>query len=111
MGHILFWAIIRFTLVMFGSWAIRDYVDDLGQWWVMFFTLVTVVVIYPAQLAYRKHSDHVQVVKENSLCATCKNYVPENTLCAMLDEHVSEGVTPCQGMSWEPVAVKEYAGD
>ena len=108
MGHILFWALIRFTVIMFGSWAVRDSFDDLGQWWTMFFLLVSVVVIYPAQLAYRKHSQEVEVVRENSLCATCKHYVSENMLCSILDEHVTEHKTPCEGMSWEPVAVREF---
>jgi hypothetical protein len=108
MGHILYWALLRFAIILFASWAIRDWVDDPSQWWTMFFLSVTVLVVYPAQMAYQKHQREVQRT-DNSLCATCKHYIRDNTLCSVLDEHVTIAHTPCEGVSWEPASVSEYA--
>lgn len=90
---------------MFAAWALVDVIQDRGEWWLMFFLSVSVVVVYPAQLAYQKHRDNIKVTSANSLCATCKFYLEESVLCAVLDEHVTPKYTPCEGSAWEPIPV------
>ena len=106
MGDIIYWGLLRFVLVLAGAWLLYSYAPNYGDWWTMFFVGVAVIVIYPAQLAYRRHLDQVRRASRNSLCATCKHYVVDNTLCAVTDEHVTREYTPCSGMAWEPIQIE-----
>lgn len=93
---------------MLGSWALYDKLESPGEWWTLFFVALTVVVIYPAQIAWQRHNLQVKRTSEETLCSTCKHYLTDNTLCSVLDEHVEiDGHPPCEGMSWEPLPVSE----
>jgi hypothetical protein len=105
MGAIIYWALLRFVIVLFGMWALKDQVAVYGDWWTMFFVAVYVVVLYPAQLMYRKHNSSIRQASTNGLCASCKHYVHDTALCGVLDEHVTFNYTPCEGTAWEPVSV------
>jgi uncharacterized membrane protein len=101
MGEIIYWGLIRFVAVVFGAWLLYTYVPNYGDWWTMFFVGVAVLVIYPAQIAFRRHTKEVRRASMNPLCATCKHFEPEATLCALLDLHVTKNYTPCEGAGWE----------
>jgi hypothetical protein len=107
MGSIIYWGIVRFAIVLLFSWVIVDRVDDYSGWWTMFFVALVVVVIYPAQLSYRKLTYEAERASRNSLCGNCKHFAEEAVLCTVTDEHVTRDYTPCEGLQWEP---KEIAG-
>ncbi len=102
MGAIIYWAIVRFAIVIVVAWALHDRVQDYGDWWSMFFVAVAVVVLFPIQLQYRKHQQKVDETNEDSLCGSCMYYAKDSMLCTKLDEHVTLDYIPCEGMGWEP---------
>jgi len=90
---------------MIGAWLLYYLVPEYGDWWMMFFIAVSVVVFYPAQLAWRRHVSDIRRASRNGLCATCKYFAPRMALCSKLDEEVREDYTPCGGEGWDPAAV------
>ena len=104
MGEIIYWGLIRFAVILVGAWVLYSYVPNYSDWWTMFFVAVSVVVIYPAQLAWRKHTESIRNANRNGLCATCTHFRASEALCAKLDEHVQIDYTPCGGEAWEPVS-------
>lgn len=102
-GAIIYWALVRFAIVMLAAWVLFAYIPNYSDWWTMFFVSVTLIVVYPAQLAYRKHLAAVRRAEQNGLCATCRHYAREEMLCTRLDEHVRKDYTPCDGEGWEPL--------
>jgi hypothetical protein len=105
MGAIIYWGLVRFAIVLFACWAMMSYIGDYSEWWTMFFVAVSVVVIYPAQMAYRRHASAIKRANRNELCATCRYHDAENALCTSLDEHVTMRYTPCGGSDWEPIGI------
>ena len=103
MGAIIYWGLIRFSIVLVATWALIIYAPNYGDWWTMFFVGVAVVVIYPAQLAYRQHIKSTKRAAQNGLCAGCRHFVPDSSLCGALDVHVTATFTPCEGSLWEPI--------
>ena len=103
MGAIIYWGFVRFALVLLGSWLLYNYVPNYSDWWSMFFLGVAVIVIYPAQLQYRKHLRVTRRAAQNELCATCRHFQPSEALCGALDVHVRKNFTPCEGEAWEPL--------
>jgi hypothetical protein len=101
-GAIIYWGLVRFAAVLIGAWFLYSYVPNYSEWWSLFFVAVSVVVIYPAQLAYRKHISQIDSANQNALCATCKHLISSEALCSRLDEHISKTYTPCGGEGWEP---------
>jgi hypothetical protein len=101
-GAIIYWGLVRFAVVLAVSWLLYSYVPNYGEWWSLFFVAVSVVVIYPAQIAWRKHIATVRSANQNALCATCKNLALSEALCKVTDEHVRIDYTPCEGAAWEP---------
>jgi len=104
-GSIIYWGLIRFALVLVGAWILYAYVPQYSDWWTLFFVSISVVVIYPAQLAWRKHLAEVRQAARNGLCATCRYYLADETLCSKLDEHVQAEYTPCGGEGWDPLPI------
>jgi len=107
MGEIIFWALVRFLVVLAGAW-LYGAGDSIEQRAVIFFVAVSAVVIYPAQLSYRKHERRVKRASSNALCASCKHFVSDSTLCAVLDVHVTRAYSPCEGEAWEPLGSAEF---
>jgi len=101
MGSIIYWGLLRFTLVLIGLWLARGYVENYGDWWTFFFFSVMAVVLYPAQLAYRKHFTRVRRIEKNVMCSSCKHYAADEALCTALDEAVTTIRIPCEGFMWE----------
>ena|ERR1017187_2386740 len=106
MGAIIYWGLVRFVLVLIAAWVLYSFVPNYEDWWMMFFISVAVIVIYPAQIAWRKHIASIRSASRNGLCATCKYFRPSEALCAKLDEHVRIDYTPCGGEGWEPVGFR-----
>jgi hypothetical protein len=106
MGAIIYWGLVRFVLVLIAAWVLYSFMPNYQDWWMMFFIAVSVIVIYPAQIAWRKHIASIRDANRNGLCATCKYFRPSEALCAKLDEHVLIDYTPCGGEAWEPVGIK-----
>ena len=101
-GAIIYWGLVRFAAVMIGAWLLYSYIPNYSEWWTMFFIAVSVIVIYPAQLAWRKHAVQIRRANQNALCATCRYLIPSEALCSKLDEHVRKNYTQCGGEGWEP---------
>lgn len=106
MGAIIYWALVRFAVVMVGAWVLYFYIPKYSDWWTMFFISVTLIVVYPAQLAWRKQLDAIRRAEQNGLCATCRYFARREALCSKLDEHVRSDYTPCGGESWEPMGIE-----
>ena len=106
MGAIIYWALVRFALVMLGAWVLFAYIPKYSDWWTMFFVSVTLIVVYPAQLQWRKQLDAIRRAEQNGLCATCRYYARREALCTKLDEHVRKDYTPCGGEGWEPLGIE-----
>src|SRR4051812_49273657 len=106
MGAIIYWGLVRFAILMVAMWLLYSYVPNYSEWWTLFFIAVGVIVIYPAQIAFRKHQEATSRANQNPLCATCRNFVPREALCGALDEHVKKHYTPCEGQAWEPIATE-----
>ncbi len=102
MGAIIYWAILRFAIVLVSTWLLYSYVPNYGEWWMLFFIATGVVVIYPAQIAYRQHLRTMKRAHRNALCATCRHFIESEVLCSVTDEHVTQYYTPCEGQAWEP---------
>ncbi len=103
MGAIIYWGLVRFAIVLVAAWLLYSYVPNYGDWWSLFFVAVAVVVIYPAQLAWRKHVRVIRRANQNALCATCRHLASREALCKITDEHVRRDYTPCDGDAWEPM--------
>jgi hypothetical protein len=103
-GEIIYWGLIRFAAVLVAAWVLYSVVPNYSDWWMMFFIAVSVIVVYPAQLAWRKHVTSIRHANQNALCATCRHLVPSEALCGKLDEHVTKDYTPCGGEGWEPLS-------
>src|SRR5581483_7307881 len=80
-GAIIYWGLIRFALVLVGAWVLYNFMPNYSDWWTLFFVAVGLVVVYPAQLAWRKHVETVRHASRNGLCATCRHFAAEETLC------------------------------
>lgn len=102
MGAIIYWGLVRFAALLLAAWLLYAYVPNYGEWWSIFFVGVAVVVIYPAQLAWRKHVATVRSANQNALCATCRHLATREALCRVTDEHIRSDYTPCDGVAWEP---------
>ncbi|MFI5201511.1 MAG: hypothetical protein ACHQNE_03910 [Candidatus Kapaibacterium sp.] len=105
MGAIIYWGLVRFALVVLAAWALYGFIPNYGDWWTLFFVAVGVVVVYPAQLAWRKQEEVIRRANQNGLCATCKHFARREALCTRLDEHVRKDYTPCGGKGWEPLEI------
>ena len=101
MGEIIYWGLLRFALVLVGAWLLYSLVPEYNDWWMMFFIAVATIVIYPAQLAWRKHASSIRRANQNPLCATCRHLATREALCKVTDEHVRQDYTPCEGQAWE----------
>lgn len=102
MGEIIYWGLVRFAIVLIAAWVAYRFIPNYGDWWALFFVAVSVVVVYPAQLAWRKHQQTISGANQNALCATCRYLAEREALCTKLDEHVRIDYTPCGGEGWEP---------
>ena len=105
MGAIIYWGLVRFALVLVFAWLIYSFVPNYSDWWMLFFIAVAVIVIYPAQIGWRKHVSAVRRANQNELCATCRNLQQREALCTITDEHVRKNYTPCGGEAWEPIQI------
>ena len=105
MGPIIYWGLVRFSIVLVAAWLLYGHIPEYTDWWTMFFVAVGVVVVYPAQLQWRKYMGEVRAASRNGLCATCRYFGPREALCRKLDEHVREDYTPCGGQAWEPASI------
>jgi len=101
-GEIIYWGLIRFAIVLVAAWVLYSVVPNYSDWWMMFFIAVSLIVVYPAQLAWRRHQHTIRRANQNALCATCRHFAPREALCTKLDEHVMKDYTPCGGEGWEP---------
>jgi hypothetical protein len=104
-GAIIYWGLVRFALVLVLAWLLYSFVPNYGDWWMLFFIAVAVIVIYPAQLAWRKHISTIGQANQNALCATCRHLISREALCSVTDEHVRSDYTPCNGEAWEPTQI------
>lgn len=102
MGSIIYWGLLRFTIVLVSMWVLRSHIEEYGDWWGLFFLAVGVVVLYPAQIAWQRHRARVKIINNNVLCVTCKHYDAQEALCTALDELVTSEIVPCQTLMWEP---------
>lgn len=102
MGSIIYWGLLRFTIVMAAFGLLKSQISDYGDWWGLFFLTMGIVVLYPAQIAYQRHRSRVKLINNNVLCVSCKHYNPDEALCTALDELVLSEIVPCEGIMWEP---------
>ena len=105
MGAIIYWGLVRFALVLIIAWLLYSFVPNYSDWWMLFFIAVAVIVIYPAQLSWRKHVSTISRANQNALCATCRNLISREALCSVTDEHFRKNYTPCDGEAWEPIQI------
>jgi uncharacterized membrane protein len=102
MGSVVYWGLLRFTIVLCVFWFLRVQISDYGDWWALFFLSMGIVVMYPAQIAYQRHRSRVKIINNNVLCVSCRHYNPDEALCTALDQHVTTELVPCETVMWEP---------
>lgn len=100
-GSIIFWGIIRFSLVLISFVILKTQIEDYGDWWGLFFLAMGIIVLYPAQIMYQRHRSRVRIINQNVLCVTCKHYAEDEALCTALDQHVTSELIPCETLMWE----------
>ena len=101
MGSIIFWGIVRFSIILISFTILRSQIEDYGDWWGLFFLAMGIVVLYPAQIMYQRHRSRVRIINNNVVCVSCKHYAADEALCTALDEHVTNEIVPCNGLMWE----------
>ncbi len=86
--------IIMSIFLLFMNWDYRQY------WFIALFFL-WFLAIYPGYRQYQKFNQRIEIIKEETLCGSCKNFEPTSQLCKIYDEHISKTYLPCEGESWE----------
>lgn len=104
-GSIVYWGIIRLTLVIVALWVLYYYID-YGTWWMIGIVSLYVVVVHPIIIQYEMYREQNKIVLESSLCSSCRYFDVTAVLCTKLDEHPTENYLPCEGMYWEPKMVE-----
>jgi len=100
-GTIVFGGLIRLSMIVIVTWLISDY-WEFYQFWPLFSLMVIMIVFYPAYREMSIFSDTVEILKESTLCGSCKHFEPSAQICSRYDEHITEHHIPCEGMDWEP---------
>jgi glucan phosphoethanolaminetransferase (alkaline phosphatase superfamily) len=101
MGEIVFWTLIRISILIPIVWISQNYLD-FKFWGIVSITAIYLVVIHPVIISYKKFEEKNKEVNENSLCATCRHYDKSAVLCMKYDKHPSMNFVPCDGNDWEP---------
>jgi len=101
MGEIVFWTIIRTSLLIPIIWILRGYLD-YPFWWTFSLMLIYGVIVHPTVIQYNIFISKNKSVLEGTLCSSCKNFDRTAVLCLKYDEHPSTEYLPCDGIDWEP---------
>jgi len=101
MGEIIFWTIIRISVVIPVLWILESYISQ-QLWWLVGTLSIYVIIIHPAVIHYNLFKSKNKDILESTLCSTCKNFDQSAILCILHDKHPTKVYLPCQGIDWEP---------
>lgn len=101
MGEIIFWTIVRITILIPILWVLQGYFNT-EFWWTIGVLAIYGVIIHPAVIHYRLFKSKNKEVLESTLCSTCVHFDKSAILCMLYDKHPSKIYLPCDGMDWEP---------
>ena len=96
------WGIIlrSFIIIMLTFLLLMD--RDYQQYWFAALFFLWFLAIYPGYRQYQKFNTRIEIIKEETLCGSCRHFEPTSQLCKIYDEHISKDYIPCEGESWEP---------
>lgn len=100
-GSIVWGLLLRSFIIVFLSFLLISYFQAYQYWWYSGFFL-WLFAAYPAYRQYQSYSKKIEIIEEETLCGSCRNFDPSNQMCKIYDEHVSSDYIPCEGQSWEP---------
>jgi hypothetical protein len=103
MGAVVFWTIVRTTILIPVLWILFG-IMDYQLWWLVSFTSFYGVVIHPAIIHFRLFEENNKEVIESTLCSSCRHFDKTAVLCTKYDEHPDLNYLPCEGLDWEPVS-------
>jgi hypothetical protein len=101
MGEIIFWTIVRITILLPIIWFLQGYFHT-EFWWIISVLAIYGIVIHPAVIHYRLFKSKNKEVLESTLCSTCAHFDKSAILCMLHDKHPSKDYLPCEGFDWEP---------
>ncbi len=101
MGEIIFWTMIRITIVIPILWVAEGYIN-YELWWLISIMILYGVIIHPAIIHYRLFEEKNKDIIESTLCSTCLHFDKSAVLCMKYDKHPTKEYLPCDGIDWEP---------
>ena len=101
-GSIIWGLILRTSVLFLASFFAVEYFRSGYIWWFSLFG-IWMGGAYPAWRQYNIFNERVKIIKEETLCGSCKYFEESSQLCKILDEHPTKNYIPCEGESWEPI--------
>jgi hypothetical protein len=101
LGEIVFWTILRISILIPVLWVAQGYVE-FQFWWTIVLMSVYGVVIHPAVIHYRLFEEKNKEVISSTLCSSCKHFDRSAVLCMKYDKHPGKNFLPCDGIDWTP---------
>lgn len=99
-GSIVWGVILRSLIIIFLTFFLLDRGYGHSVWVLLF--VYWFAVVFPAYRQYQKFNKRMDKFQEETLCGSCRHFIPGSQLCSMYDEHVSKDYIPCDGNDWEP---------
>ncbi|MEN8193017.1 MAG: hypothetical protein ABFS12_09385 [Bacteroidota bacterium] len=100
MGRIVYWGLIRITIMILLLWISYEYFYN-RYWWIIAILAFYIFVIHPLISQYKIFKEENREVIVDSLCSTCKHFDETAILCLKYDKHPTNNFTPCEGIDWE----------
>jgi hypothetical protein len=104
MGSIVFWTIIRISILIPILWFLQGYIE-FQFWWIINILSIYGFIIHPAAIHYRLFEEKNKEIIESTLCSTCRHFDKSAVLCMKYDKHPSKDFLPCDGLDWEPKSI------
>lgn len=101
MGRIIYWGLIRTTIMIIISWITYEYYYN-RYWWIIATLAFYIFVVHPLISQYKNFKEETKGVIVDSLCSTCKHFDETAVLCMKYDQHPTIDFIPCEGLDWDP---------
>ncbi len=101
MGEIVFWTILRISILIPVLWIAQGYIE-FQFWWTIVLMSIYGVVIHPAVIHYRLFEEKNKEIINSTLCSSCKHFDRSAVLCMKYDKHPTKSFLPCNGDDWTP---------
>jgi hypothetical protein len=100
-GSVVWGVLSRSFILVIASFFVMEFLQFRQYWYIILF-LIWAIAVYPGWRQYKHFQEKIEVIKDETLCGSCRNFEQTNQLCKIYDEHITKTYIPCEGNNWEP---------